>query len=140
MASSTRAAASAPPSASKAHEPCDCKQCWRTAHGWRFALGQHWVDLYPALPSFSGRSMPQPRALCSKADVRHAVDALCDRSTPSEWRVALGRELVTARLCMEKGQQHFEDAGVSERVEDLLEVGVGDLFTPWAHACRLSSQ
>jgi hypothetical protein len=80
-----------------------------------------WADLYP--PIFHGPHMPHPRVLCSKADVAHALEALCDHTTPIEWRLSLGRELVTARLCMDKGEQHFEDAKVSERVEDLIEVG-----------------
>jgi hypothetical protein len=141
VASSTPAVV-ASPSASTAQDPCDCEHCWRKANRWRLGpFAQRWADLYlPPLPSFSGRSMPQPRALCSKADVRHALEALCDGSTPAEWRLALGRELVTARLCMDKGEQHFEEAGVSERVEDLLEVGAIILSTASLHAPFLYSR
>jgi hypothetical protein len=122
---STRAAASASPSASKTDEPRGAEECWRKINSWRFGpSAEHWADFYlPPLPRFHGKSVPQPKALCSKADVAHALDALCDRHCPLEWRLALGRELVTARLRMDKGGQHLEDAGGSERVEDLLEVG-----------------
>jgi hypothetical protein len=111
------------PHAHSAEGPCRCERCWKKAQAWRFppgGAGESWADLY--LPPSDTRGMPKPRALCSKADVKHAMDALCDRSTPMAWRLALGRALVNGRLCMDKGERHFEEAGVSVRVEDLFEV------------------
>jgi hypothetical protein len=126
MASSTPAATgTAPPSDPKDQGPCVCEKCWRRINFWRFGPStEPWADFYlPPLPRFGGQSVPQPRGLCSKADVMHALNALCDRDTPIEWRLSLGRELVRARLRLEKPQQHFGDARLSERVEDMLEVG-----------------
>jgi hypothetical protein len=97
---------------------CCCEDCaaripWRW-HGHNAS----WVELYVEGNPFS---IARP-VLRSKAAVAQALEAFCDGGTPLEWRVALGLQLVNARLLLERGPEVYKQVKAASKLEKMLKV------------------